>query len=41
MDIQKIEQYTSAFDAIVKIVKDEDGNEIEKQFLDMLDGRIL
>jgi len=29
MDIQKIEQYKSAFDAIVKIVKDEDGNEIE------------
>ena len=29
MDIQKIEQYTSAFDAIVEIVKDEDGNEIE------------
>jgi DNA-damage-inducible protein D len=29
MDIQKIEQYKSAFDAIVEIVKDEDGNEIE------------
>lgn len=29
MDIQKIEQYKSAFDAIVEIVKDEDGNDIE------------
>ena len=29
MDIQKIEQYKSAFDAIVKLVKDEDGNDIE------------
>ena len=29
MDIQKIEQYKFAFDAIVEIVKDEDGNEIE------------
>lgn len=29
MDIQKIEQYKSTFDAIVEIVKDEDGNEIE------------
>ena len=29
MDIQKIEQYKSAFDAIVEIVKDEDCNEIE------------
>lgn len=29
MDIQKIEQYKSAFDAIVKLIKDEDGNDIE------------
>ena len=29
MDIQKIEQYKSAFDAIVEVVKDEDGNDIE------------
>ena len=29
MDIQKIEQYKSAFDAIVKLVKDKDGNDIE------------
>ena len=29
MDIQKIEQYKSAFDAIVRLVKDEDGNDIE------------
>ncbi len=29
MDIQKIEQYRSAFDAIVEVVKDEDGNDIE------------
>ena len=29
MDIQKIEEYKSAFDAIVEIVKDEDGNDIE------------
>ena len=29
MDIQKIEQYKSAFDAIVEIVKDEDCNDIE------------
>ncbi len=29
MDIQKIEQYKSTFDAIVEIVKDEDGNDIE------------
>ena len=29
MDIQKIEQYKSAFDAIMEIVKDEDGNNIE------------
>lgn len=29
MDIQKIEQYKSSFDAIVKLIKDEDGNEIE------------
>jgi DNA-damage-inducible protein D len=29
MDIQKIEQYKSSFDAIVKLIKDEDGNDIE------------
>ena len=29
MDIQKIEQYKSTFDAIVEIVKDEEGNDIE------------
>jgi len=29
MDIQKIQQYKSAFDAITKSVKDEDGNTIE------------
>ena len=29
MDIQKIENYKSAFDAITKVVKDEDGNDIE------------
>ena len=29
MDLQKIEQYKSAFDAIVEIVNDEDGNDIE------------
>ena len=29
MDIQEIEQYKSSFDAIVKLIKDEDGNDIE------------
>jgi len=29
MDIQKIQQYKSAFDQIVKTVKDDDGNNIE------------
>ena len=29
MDIQKIQQYKSAFDQIVKVVKDDDGNNIE------------
>lgn len=29
MDIQKIEQYKSAFDLIVKEIKDDDGNDIE------------